>query len=522
MKLLITLLLAFIAAPSIAQSNDSIYIGIYKTSDEKEAESFTRNINVPFKIIKSLKSNELIISIGPYKTIESAKKIGNELNSNSRKISGQDLTYIFLSFKNNNDSNANLFIENSTLVNSASISPKISSFSNGLETTYNIPLTHYGLEVGGGAKRNAGYCNINVYADKNLLAKYNITNPYEITITLSNEYMDDVLLNWNNQASALSKFSNTNDCYSKGEIYISEIYANEWQKIEEEFNSSKPESSECLKHGMKFRNLPYQTSRIPSIKKYPSTKHPVSVEVITSCLEVTKMNPKLNYECKVGATSRITKCNDSWVKVKDKKYFKLSNYNEIIEAKLSGDKIEIVGFETENAKSEYQSLVAATEAQKLTDENNRKKWLESAEGKKYIAEELDRKKKSELNFKLERASINSYNCTVSVEDTQRQNNNSYKTKSDREINIEFSEKLGYVQFTNFGFAIGQKITNSDDQLWGKSFIHFTNDYVEAKCKNCRGLGPYAFRFMKNSKKLVIIHTNSNLSSDAIGTCTQIK
>ena len=267
------------------------------------------------------------------------------------------------------------------------------------EIAYYIPLQFYNPKLGN--YRDA--CQFDLNAAGKIFQQYKLEAPYEFPISVAKNLIDDIRLDWDNKvtfgSSLLTQLvTKIPVCIVQGDIYLSEIYASEWMQLEEEYNIFKPNSAECLRQGMNFKRLPYYLSRMGDGTKYPSIHHPIAEEVIASCKKIVESNPGKNIECTVGDTKRKTKCDENWYETRNNQNYKLSGVKDIVEASLAGKSISIMSYETVQADAEFKNLVAMQEQariKKAEEEDNRRKWLATPEGKKYLADEAARSKKAQ-------------------------------------------------------------------------------------------------------------------------------
>lgn len=280
--------------------------------------------------------------------------------------------------------------------------PEVKTYEGGNKDTllYFIPLTFYNLRL----QNSSLPCNLEVNFDGKLYNKYKLSPPYDFGFTISKNLTSDIKFEWDGEGFSgnfLGNLTGQQICNSKGDVYTSELFAYEWRALERKFNKIKPDSALCLSTGMAFKGLPYYTSRQLDRVKYPSIHNAVSLEVISACESIMNAVPKINYECTVGDSARKTRCDDEWVEITGGSYRKLDGYKGILELKLSGKNISLVGFENMQGRAEYSNMLAYQEKERLKKiEQDRKDqeykiWFQSPEGKKYFALEEAKEKKAE-------------------------------------------------------------------------------------------------------------------------------
>ena len=282
------------------------------------------------------------------------------------------------------------------------------------EIFYTIPLQFYNPKLGN--FREACQFEFNVAGKSS--GAYQFKYPYEFGISVNSSVVDDMKIDWDSKESVgsvlLTKLiTNLPVCIVSGDIYLSEIYASGWKQIEDKLNNVSSGSSQCLKFGMNFKQMPYYLSKQATEVKYPSIFHPIAKNVISECEKIVNREFKRNFECTVGDAKRSTKCDEGWYESRNGQFYKLSTYKELIEAKLGNRQVSVMGAETIQANAEYKALVAQQEAEKakkVEEAEKYKKWLETPEGKKYlteqrIAEEARAKQEQAQKIKAEKASI---------------------------------------------------------------------------------------------------------------------
>lgn len=278
------------------------------------------------------------------------------------------------------------------------------------EVAYFIPLEFYNTVV---PNQNAGLCDLRIVVNGKPFQTVQLGMPLKLQIPVNINDVSDANISWENQTPISGGRYN---CVGQGDIFLSELRADEWRTLEEEFESKQPQGATCLLQGMNFKKLPYFRATI--LKEgisYPSVHNSVAKEVVSACRKIISQNIRKNYECRFGAEKRVTKCNDDWYELKSNQYFKVADSRYLIEGILSGKTIEVRSTETPQANADYKAYVAQQEAEKqkrleeeaqkrakkAEDEEKRRIWLASSEGQNWIAQqEAQARREEEASQKL--------------------------------------------------------------------------------------------------------------------------
>lgn len=284
---------------------------------------------------------------------------------------------------------------------SAQLPPiKIEQPPNDKEILYQVPLPFFHNQY----SNLSDSCKFEFKVNDTKTHTYKLDPPYNIPILIDKDYTGDIKIEWNNKVTLGSTlFTALVDklpvCISSGKIYLSEIYASTWINLERTYEAAKAGSSLCLSHGMKFKGMPYSRTRIENQNTYPSIFHPTAIQVKEACATIVNTQLNQNYDCQVGQENRKTKCNDVWAEPLYGKYVQYTGQTQVIEAMLLDKKLQVVGFETAQANQEYRERLAKQEQDRIRlaeEQEKRRLWLLSPEGRKYLAEEEAKRRKAEL------------------------------------------------------------------------------------------------------------------------------
>ena len=222
--------------------------------------------------------------------------------------------------------------------------------------------------------------------------------------------VDDHKIDWQGNPNRRG----TRGCDDRGSIWLSELYAESWRLFEKEparwfsqrYASSRRTSEElaewstnfveCVRFGMLTRRLPYRLARDSSFAgPYPGTQHPVAREVFGICSELLESLLEKSKLCTVQG--RQSTCDESYVADRNGTTIELT-LNDAISARLSGEKVRRVFFESNSAWEARKAEEATRAAQEKRDaaiaraeSARREAWLKTPEGRKHLAEEQARR-----------------------------------------------------------------------------------------------------------------------------------
>jgi flagellar biosynthesis GTPase FlhF len=180
-------------------------------------------------------------------------------------------------------------------------------------------------------------------------------------------------------------------CQSTGSIWQSQLIGWLWQEIE---RWEAPVVS-CLKSGLNYKKITYykEKQNDPSVK-YFSPYHPIFNEINTACGDITiRATLKKDYKCTLNNNIGQSLCEDKLSVVRNGRSYALTVSDAIV-AKLNREEVVILGWESDKGKAERISKEQELK-RKAEEEENRRQWLLTAEGKKYLAEEAAKAKKAE-------------------------------------------------------------------------------------------------------------------------------
>jgi hypothetical protein len=237
-----------------------------------------------------------------------------------------------------------------------------------------------------------GYCRINIsISDINgkVIKKGRLDN-FDLSI---DDYEEDRKINWStdtfvdrfNPSYANSK----RICVGSGVIWQSQLIGLVWSDID---SWGQPMVS-CLNSGLNHKGFYiYKDKQNDPVTKYFSPFHPTFNEVNKACGDIiirTKLNK--DYKCSTNLGPSI--CEDKLAVMRNGKPNQVT-INQAIVAKLNNEEVLAIGYETNQGVSERLSRDEEIK-RKAEEAEKRRIWLSSAEGKKYLAEEEAKRKKSE-------------------------------------------------------------------------------------------------------------------------------
>jgi hypothetical protein len=194
--------------------------------------------------------------------------------------------------------------------------------------------------------------------------------------------------------------NNAPACVVDGEIYINQLILDEWAPIKAKYRDSQILG--CMDMGAKKYNESIDGSA-SNDKLYIRVDDKRSVRIIKTCERLLEVPLKTNLPCDLSGDQGKSICREEYYNPKNRD--KWLSLEEALNAMLDGEEIRKGTWETsegrearkERKKKEDERRQAEQEERdKLAKQREeRERWLQTAEGKKYLAEEEAKRRKSE-------------------------------------------------------------------------------------------------------------------------------
>jgi hypothetical protein len=188
--------------------------------------------------------------------------------------------------------------------------------------------------------------------------------------------------------------NNAPACQVNGEISINSLILDEWKPIKDRLSGTP--ALTCINIGVEYYGEkiegPPDYSRL-----YLRVKDARSSKIFETCDKILPIQLRENVSCELNNGAGKSICNEGYYNASQTSGQRLT-FNQAIVASLKGDEIKRGAWETKEAEFNRNSKVAKQEEerQRLAKERaDRDKWLESPEGKRYIAEEDAKRKKQQ-------------------------------------------------------------------------------------------------------------------------------
>lgn len=198
-------------------------------------------------------------------------------------------------------------------------------------------------------------------------------------------------------------------CDYKAEFTLNELISEQWinQYPDAKFR-------QCIDNGLELVGdggvVSYRNGYTNERKKLLSSfEDEVSQKIIWACQMVTSIKLETNLECTLSNGSKKSLCEQDYASSND--LGRRLSFKEAVRSALNGNNIVAGVWESDAGKSQRLEKEAKIKEQQEKEEA-RRKWLESPEGKKYLAEEAAKARKEEQEREREEASKKVYGSYV--------------------------------------------------------------------------------------------------------------
>jgi hypothetical protein len=186
--------------------------------------------------------------------------------------------------------------------------------------------------------------------------------------------------------------NNAPACQVNGEIFINQLILDEWKPIKDQ-HSGKPALT-CINTGVEYYGEKIDGS-VDYNKLYMRVKDARSSKIFETCDKILPIQIRENVSCELNNGAGKSICNEGYYSASQTSGQRLT-FNQAIVASLKGEEIKRGAWETKEAELNRNIKTAKQEEerQRIAKERaDREKWLESPDGKRYIAEEDAKLKK---------------------------------------------------------------------------------------------------------------------------------
>lgn len=232
------------------------------------------------------------------------------------------------------------------------------------------------------------YCYVDIAIDgKPAGRNYGMLPGFEID--LPDDLSRDVRIEWQGQLIQQGGPRRNFSCSERGSIWLSELYAIDWKQFESAPERWSAEYVACVRFGMTSRGMPYQTARDPQRNPpYPSVVHPIAKEVFGICQDLLVPPLVKSEACTLPGGVKST-CAQVHTATRNGSVVALSTL-DALKARLAGEEVTRRSLELMSAKKEREARAAEAERQAAAaraEEAKRQAWLQTAEGRKYTADQ---------------------------------------------------------------------------------------------------------------------------------------
>jgi hypothetical protein len=188
--------------------------------------------------------------------------------------------------------------------------------------------------------------------------------------------------------------NNAPACKVNGEIYLNQLILDEWKPIKDKFAGTP--AMRCINVGLNFLGEKIDGSPEAS-NLYVRVVNPKIKKLFEACDKVIAIELKNNVSCELNAGLGKSLCNEGYYSANDPAGKRL-DFNGAVIAAYKGEELKKGSWETKEAESSRLSKIAKQEEERLLrqkERDDREKWLQTAEGKKFLADEEAKRKKEE-------------------------------------------------------------------------------------------------------------------------------